>query len=148
MLAAPAAAAPLLRTLDAAAVAALLAVGGVVGALSALMNLGSGMVLVPALALGLGLPQLAAQGMALAVTLPVSAPAALLHASRGSVAGGILGPLCVGGVLGTALMAYYAHVLGHGPLRILYALFLLAVGLSMLLTRRLAPTAPPDRPQD
>ncbi len=132
---------PVAVPLDGVRALLLIGLGLGAGLLSAAVNTGTGVVLVPLLALGAGFTQLEAQGLALAVTVPVSFPGALLHFARGTVASGLLGPLCVGAVAGTALMGYVAHAAGNPTLRLFYALFLILVGLSVVL-RRPAPTEP------
>jgi len=108
------------------AAAALCALGAFSGLASGMLGSGGGTFLVPALVLGFGLVQQVAQGTALLALIPVWVAGALTHRRthtlrlREAAVVGVCGALTV--PLGAELAA---HV-GAGPLRIAFAVFLLA----------------------
>ena len=91
---------------SAAVVLSYLGAGLAMGLLSALLGVGGGIVLVPLLALLIGLPQTAAQGLSLVVMAPISLVGALRHARNGytnwaaglalGVGGAIMSPIAAG----------------------------------------------------
>lgn len=113
----------------------LLAVGLATGALSAVLGVGGGIVLVPALALGFDFSQHAAEGTSLAVIVPTALLGAFRHTRRGYThwrTGLTLGGAGVAGGVGGAMLALALD----GPiLQRLFAGFLVAMGLHLLLTR-------------
>jgi uncharacterized membrane protein YfcA len=70
-----------------------------VGILSGTMGVGGGILLVPALVLGFGLPQQLAQGTSLAAIVPTALVGGLSHLRRGNV---LIGPAAWMGALGVA----------------------------------------------
>ncbi|HET8723307.1 MAG TPA: sulfite exporter TauE/SafE family protein [Anaeromyxobacteraceae bacterium] len=99
--------------------------GAAAGVLSGTFGVGGGLILVPALALLLGLPQREAQGVSLAVLLlPVGLPAVLAYHRRGAVRWPLAGFLVTGFVAGVGLGALVANRLPTGPLTGIFALFL------------------------
>ena len=125
----------------------LLALLGVAaGALSGSLGIGSGIIVVPALVLLLGCPQKSAQGMALALRVPMAALGVWqylrtpgVQMNWGAVALLTLGA-AVGVMAGTRLMARVPNLW----LQRAFAVFLLIVAARMLLSdgaRRAAPGA-------
>ena len=111
-------------------------VGVVAGALSGSLGIGSGIIVVPALVLLLGCPQKSAQGMALALMVPMAALGVWqylrtpgVQMNWGVVALLVLGAT-VGVLAGTRLMARVPNLW----LQRAFAVFLLIVAARMLWT--------------
>lgn len=122
--------------MDALRAAQMVGLGTLVGVLSGLLGVGGGLVMVPALALLLGYDQHLAQGTSLAVIIPVSLSGTLIHFLKGNVIWSFGFWLSIGSVLGAWLAGGWVHNIPSGTLRIMFALFMLGVGLSMLRTKR------------
>jgi hypothetical protein len=105
-----------------------LAAGAVAGVLSGLFGIGGGIVLVPLLALLLGLGQQDAQGVTLAVLLlPVGLPAVLAYRRRFAIRWGLVAAMIAGFAAGVAGGAWGANRIDATPLRLIFAAFLAAV---------------------
>lgn len=119
-------------SLELGAVPWLLAVGVGAGGLSAVLGIGGGVVLVPALVLGFGFSQHAAEGTSLAVIVPTALLGAARHTRRGYTdwrAGLTVG---LGGVVGAPAGAAVALTLEGLVLQRLFAVLLLVLGLRLL----------------
>jgi uncharacterized membrane protein YfcA len=118
-----------------ARVIAVVGTGVMAGFLSALLGIGGGMVMVPAMVILLGVPQLTAQGVSLAAIIPTAFTGMLMHGARGNVdlrAGTIVGcGAMVGAVLGGTAAAYA----GCDFLKFAFGGFLLLMALLMALKR-------------
>lgn len=113
-------------------IALLVAAGAVGGFTSALVGIGGGIVIIPALVLVLGFSQKLAQGTTLAMLLPpIGAIAVWSYYKRGFVDFSAATILCVGFVLGSWLGAEAAGRIDAELLRKGFGLFLVAVGLRM-----------------
>ncbi|MEO5988883.1 MAG: sulfite exporter TauE/SafE family protein [Candidatus Eisenbacteria bacterium] len=112
-----------------ASIAASLALGGVVGLLAGFLGIGGGVLIVPALTLGFGLPQQVAQGTSLALMLVTAPAGAFEHHRLGNVALGLLPMLGLGALLGAPLASQLAIHLPHAVLVRCFAVFLLATAL-------------------
>ncbi|MBK8793860.1 MAG: sulfite exporter TauE/SafE family protein [Holophaga sp.] len=132
---------------------ALAGLGG--GVLSGLFGVGGGIVLIPLLALLLGLNQHQAQGVTLAaLLLPNSLPAVLHFRSRGiPIHWPLVGAIVVAFLPGVWAGAKVANRIPEGPLRIGFVCFLLLLALRTFLQKRpavsaveLPPMAPPWAP--
>jgi uncharacterized membrane protein YfcA len=110
-------------------VLALLASGAAAGFISAMMGVGGGAVMVPALVLLVGLSQYAAQGSSLAVMVPSATVGALTHWRLGNVVTGILPGLIAGILLGAFLGGSAAHLISEAHLRLIFAAVLIWLGL-------------------
>jgi len=107
-----------------------IAAGLFAGALSGVFGIGGGIVLVPLLALLLGLDQHKAQGITLAVLiLPIGLPAVLSYLHHTSIRWSLVVALVVGFVLGVTGGARVANWIPEVPLRVLFILFLVGVGI-------------------
>ncbi len=134
-----------LDAVDATTRVGLLLGGGLLsGALCGAMHLSGGLMMVPVMVLGLGFGQTIAQGISLAVTLPVSLTSATLHLIRRNIVGSLTLPLTAGAVLGTALFAFYARSVGDSWLRLCFGLFLAAIGAMAVLRRLPTQSTPRD----
>jgi uncharacterized protein len=108
-------------------------IGLVAGALSALLGVGGGLVMVPAMALLLRLRQYRAHGTSLAVILPTALAGVYRYNQAGNVEWDLVLPLAVGGVIGALIGAVVANALGGGTLKRVFGVFVVVIGLSMIL---------------
>ena len=110
--------------------------GVIAGILSGILGIGGGLVLIPALVFIFGLTQLQAQGTTLALMIPpIGLLAAIRYYQSGNVKLSIAGFICLGFFAGGLLGANLVHNLPEPLIRKIFALFLLAVSLRMLLTK-------------
>lgn len=110
--------------------------GVAVGALSGLLGIGGGTILVPILVLGERYPQHVAQGVSLLMILPTGIVGAWSHARHGHVVRSILPALMAGGALGATLGAFLANRIQAPALTRLFAFFLLLVAAQMIFGRQ------------
>jgi uncharacterized membrane protein YfcA len=104
--------------------------GLLAGLLSGVFGIGGGVVLVPMLALLLGLDQHQAQGMTLAILLlPVGLAAVVEYHRAGHVRWGLVGPLVVGFLGGVWAGSVGATAVPERPLRLLFVAFLVALAI-------------------
>jgi uncharacterized membrane protein YfcA len=126
----------------------LLALGVAAGVLSAMLGVGSGILLVPAMVLVFGLSQKSAQGTALAVMVPMALVGAMRYAANPNIEINFMhvGLLALGAIVGALIGSVIAAHLSNTMLRRIFAIFLLVVAIRMLLPRRgrSEPVAPPD----
>jgi uncharacterized membrane protein YfcA len=106
--------------------------GLLVGALSALLGVGGGLVMVPFIVLVLQVSQQAAEGTSLMVILPTAAIGVVAHARRGFVSFSAAGFLAVGGVLGSYVGAWIALGLHGTRLRVIFGVFICVMGIRLL----------------
>jgi hypothetical protein len=110
--------------------------GLVAGALSGLIGIGGGIVVIPALVFLFGLSQHQAQGTTLALLVPpIGLLAAWTYYSHGYVDLRIAGLLCVGFFVGGLLGAKLAVGLSGPVLEKLFGVALLLISLKMIFTR-------------
>jgi uncharacterized membrane protein YfcA len=124
-----------------------LLLGLAAGLLSGTLGLGSGILLVPALVLLFHFPQKSAQGMALAVMVPMAFVGALRYKLHPEIPLDLraVALVVIGAVLGALLGSHVAARLPAHVLRKLFAVFLIVVAARLLLSRpRPAPPAPTD----
>ncbi len=119
---------------------ALLGLG--IGTLAGLLGVGGGIFLVPALVLGQGLSQHTAQGVSLALIIPIGLVGAVSYARSGQARPRLFPALLAGGALGAWIGATIAHQLRAPALTRLFALFLVAAAIHMIAgSRRLQSSA-------
>lgn len=123
-------------------IAVAIAVGFGTGVLSGLLGVGGGVIFVPAAVLLLGLTQHDAQGVSLAVIIPISIVGALSHHRLGNVDRRAVVLLGITAVIGGVVGAVIAQQLSNEALRVIFGLLLLYVGQRYLgveafLTRQL-----------
>lgn len=104
------------------------AVGAVVGVLSGLTGVGGGIVFVPAAVLLFGLSQHDAQGVSLAVIIPISIVGAVSHLRLGNVDRRVVLLLAPAAVVGGVVGALIAQQLSSDQLQLIFGLLLLYVG--------------------
>ena len=131
---------------------ALLMVGIVAGILSASLGVGSGIVFVPALVILLAVPQKSAQGMSLAVMVPMALLGAFLYWRDPAVEVSIpiVLLLAVGAVVGVLIgRPLAAHLPAHW-LRRAFAVFMVIVAVRMFIvtpTRQAPPAGTASQPR-
>ena len=118
------------------AVVAYVVLGLAAGALSALMGVGGGMIMVPAMVLLFGFGQHVAEGTSLLIIIPTAVVGAIRHAKNGYTDWGMGLSLGLGGIVGAAAGASVALTLDEALLQRLFALFLLGTGAHLLWTTR------------
>lgn len=109
-----------------------IAVGVVAGTMSGLFGLAGGTVLVPLLALVLGLEEHAAQGVGLAVAVPTAIASTWANARNGNVERRTSLWMALGAVAGAYLGASLASQIDGPLLRRLFACLLVAMGVRVL----------------
>ncbi len=116
----------------------LIVLGVAAGVISAMLGVGSGIVLVPALVLIMGLPQKSAQGTALAVMVPMALVGAARYAANPNIDISFMRVtlLSVGAIVGALIGAVIAARVPGIVLRRIFAGFLLIVSVRMLLGSR------------
>jgi uncharacterized protein len=110
-------------------------IGLAAGLLSGLLGIGGGLLIVPALVYLAGFPQLTATGTSLAILLPpVGLAAVLVYYRNGNV--DIRAALCIAVCMFVTawIGSRVALKVGGVYLRLLFGLFLLAVGVSMIVS--------------
>jgi len=116
-----------------------------VGTFAGLLGVGGGIFLVPALVLGQGIAQHMAQGVSLALIVPIGLVGALSYARSGHTRLQVLPALFVGGAAGGWLGATFAQSLRGPVLTRIFALFSVAVAVRMIAgSRRSNPIATPS----
>jgi uncharacterized membrane protein YfcA len=106
-----------------------------IGAFAGLLGVGGGILLVPALVLGQGLGQHAAQGVALALIVPIGIVGSISYWRNGHTVPHLMPPLFLGGALGGWIGATGAHALRGPVLSRLFAILLLVVAARMIFGR-------------
>jgi uncharacterized protein len=120
----------------AASSAVIVLVGLLAGVLSGLLGVGGGIIMVPALVYLLGLDQHMAQGISLAVIIPVAISGALIHYRKGNVVPSIAFWLSIGATIGAYVTAHWVKFIPSETLRTIFGIFLVIVGVSMVGRRR------------
>ncbi|MEE8599760.1 sulfite exporter TauE/SafE family protein [Euzebya tangerina] len=117
------------------AIVGLAVTGLVTGLLSALMGVGGGIVMVPAMVIGFGFDQHLAQGTSLAVIVPTAVIGAWRHTRRGYTRWSIGLLVGAGGVLGGLAGAGLAQLLPARELQIAFAGLLVVSGVRLIRKR-------------
>ena len=122
---------------------AFVVLGVCAGILSGTLGLGGGIILVPTLVLILRFPQKSAQGMALAVMVPMALVGALRYWKHGDVEMDLLviGLIVCGALAGTLIGSELAHILPSHVLRKVFALVLVIVAVRMFIGSSKSPKA-------
>ena len=109
-----------------------LVTGVAVGALSALLGVGGGILMVPFMTLALDYGQHASEGTALLVIVPTAVAGVVAHRRRGYVDFRAAALLAAGGVLGAVAGARLALEISGESLKLGFGVFLVGVGLRMV----------------
>ncbi len=104
------------------------------GILSGLFGVGGGIVMVPAMVLLAGMAQQRASATSLASIVPIAAVGAIIFGRADSVDLPAAGVLVIGSLVGVQIGARLMSRIGDDRLRIGFAVFMIAVALTMLLT--------------
>jgi uncharacterized protein len=113
-----------------------LIIGLVAGALSGLLGIGGGIIIVPALFYLFKMSQHQAQGTTLALMVPpIGLLAAWTYYKAGNVDLKIAALICIGFVAGSLLGATYANIIPEQRLRQIFGFVFLFVALKMILTK-------------
>ena len=122
----------------------LLLLGLLAGTLGGLLGVGGGIIMVPLLVLLLLLPQKAAQGVSLTVMVPLALMAAVnywrgthMHV-EGLTRSDVFimaAVMAVGAVAGTFVGSHLSGRLSNNSLRVVFAIFMIIVGVWMLLPK-------------
>ncbi len=107
-----------------------------IGTLAGLLGVGGGVFLVPALVLGQGLSQHTAQGVSLALIVPIALVGAVSYARNGHAEKQLLPALFLGGAAGGWGGATLAHALEAPALTRFFAVFLVVVAFRMIVGAR------------
>jgi hypothetical protein len=124
----------------------LLSTGVFAGFLSGMMGVGGGSIMVPAMVLLAGFPQVVAQGSSLLAMVPAGAAGAATHWKLGNVVKELLPGLIPGILLGTFAGSSLALRLPETALRITFAAVLVWTGSKYLRTRRPPADSPSRNP--
>jgi hypothetical protein len=126
-------------------IVALGATGAFTGFLSGMMGVGGGSLMVPAMVLLTGFPQVLAQGTSLLAMVPAGAAGAHQHWQLGNVVRRLLPGLVPGILAGSWLGSTLALRLGDGTLRVAFAAVVVFTGVRYLRAR--PPAAAPAEPR-
>lgn len=114
---------------------AALGIGLLTGFLSAILGIGGGMIMVPAMAILLHVPQHTAQGVSLAAMLPTAFTGTLMHRAMGNVDLRVACLIGTGAVLGAVVGASLASLLDPGTLKLGFGAFLIIMAGLMAIKR-------------
>ena len=123
--------------------------GVVTGLVSGTMGVGGGIVMVPAMVILMGIDQVEAQGISLAVIVPTALSGSLQHLRMGHVDKGRAFTIGHGGIAGGLGGAHLAQILPAPALRAIFATFVLfssqrMLGLQVWIRDRLASARAPN----
>ncbi len=118
------------------------------GIFGASFGVGSGIILVPVLAILFSFPQKSAQGMSLAVMVPLALMGAWRYYQNPDIdiRLGVVLFLSIGAVVGAFVGAKIAGLLPAYMLRKLFAIFLIIAAMKMLFFSPVKKTTPPQAP--
>lgn len=115
----------------------LVLLGLVAGAVSGLVGIGGGIIIVPALVMLFGFSQKLAQGTTLALLVPpIGLLAALAYYQQGLVDIRAAALIIVGFVVGSLLGARYVAHLSNATVTRIFAVFLILVAIRMLISAK------------
>lgn len=108
-------------------------IGVTAGVVNGLLGVGGGMILIPGMVYCLGMGEHEAHGTSLAIVLPISIASAFVYARNHFLDWGLTGKVAVGGVIGAYLGAKLITYIPDLWLRRIFALFMLATAIRMVL---------------
>ena len=109
--------------------------GVATGILSGLLGIGGGLIMIPSMVLLLGISQKMAQGISLAVIIPVSIAGAFSYSKQGNVSMPIGTWLAIGGIPGALLGAHLAIGMDPMYLKAIFALLMFFIGTTSILKK-------------
>ncbi len=110
-------------------------IGGIIaGILSSMFGVGAGILLVPLLSLAFGFGQKSAQGMALAVMVPMALAGAIRYHLNPDVPLNLsaVAIIAMGGVLGAIIGSHLVFGIPNIILKRMFACFIIVVGINIL----------------
>lgn len=135
--------------MDASTILLLIGIGLCAGILGSLVGVGGGIVIVPALMFFLGLSQLHAQGISLAlIMLPVGFLGVWQYYQKGYVDMRLVGLIAVGFIAGSWIGSKIAMQIPVHVLKKLFAVLLSVVALKLFLEKKPDTTKPPANHQE
>ena len=105
---------------------------GIIGA----MGIGGGGVLIIYLTLMAGVDQITAQGINLLFFIPCAVIALIIHSRKKLIVWRFAFPMILGGLIGVAVGAYSAELIGPNILGKIFSAFLIFIGLRELFARK------------
>ena len=105
---------------------------GIIGA----MGIGGGGVLIIYLTLMAGVDQITAQGINLLFFIPCAVIALIFHSRKKLIVWRFAFPMILGGLIGVAIGAYSAELIGPNILGKIFSAFLIFIGLRELFARK------------
>ncbi len=112
----------------------LAAIGLAAGVLSGLFGVGGGIIMVPGMVLLAGIAQQRASATSLAAIFPIAAVAAVIFGQADSLNLPAAAVLMVGSIIGVQVGARLMTRIGDDRLRIGFAIFMIAIALTMLVS--------------
>ncbi|MEJ7801817.1 MAG: sulfite exporter TauE/SafE family protein [Candidatus Limnocylindria bacterium] len=112
----------------------LAAIGLAAGVLSGLFGVGGGIIMVPGMVLLAGIAQQRASATSLAAIVPIAAVAAVIFGQADSLNLPAAAVLMVGSIIGVQVGARLMARIGEDRLRIGFAIFMIAVAVTMLVS--------------
>lgn len=109
--------------------------GLLTGVLSAILGVGGGLIVVPALVVGLGIPQHVAQGISLTVMFPTAVTGAMMHIKMGNTDMRVGKWAGLGAALTTLIGLNLASSLKSDTLQLIFGLFMAAMAV-LLITKK------------
>jgi len=111
--------------------------GLIAGAVSGLIGIGGGIIIVPALVLLFGFGQKLAQGTTLALLVPpIGILAAYTYYKQGYVNLGVAGFIVIGFAIGSLIGARYVANLSNATVMRIFAIFLMLLAIKMLISAK------------
>ena len=110
----------------------LAAIGAGAGLLSGLFGVGGGIIMVPAMVLLAGMAQQRASATSLAAIVPIATVGAIIFGGADSVDLLAAAIVVVGSLIGVQLGSRLMPRVGDRRLRMVFAVFMIAVGITML----------------
>ncbi|MFW6170139.1 MAG: sulfite exporter TauE/SafE family protein [Planctomycetota bacterium] len=117
--------------------------GGVAaGTLSSMFGVGAGVLLVPMLTIGFGFEQKVAQGMALAIVVPVAITGAIRYKLNPDIplSAAVVAVMAMAGVVGALIGSKLVFSIPNLVLKRMFGCFMILVGINMLI--KSIPTPP------
>jgi uncharacterized membrane protein YfcA len=111
----------------------ILLVGFTAGAMSGLLGVGGGIVMVPLLVLLVGFSQHAAHATSLAAVVPIAGVGALTYAVAGEIHLGYAALLAAGSLVGAPVGASLMAKMTEARLKTVYGLLLVAMGVFLVI---------------
>ena len=115
---------------------AIVIMGVICGIFSALFGVGGGILMVPAMILGLGLTQKSAQGMSLAIMIPIALVGAIRYKLNPQVDFDFrfVMYMAIGGIVGALLGSHWVTHISGATLKRAFSILMILIAVHMFLT--------------